>query len=60
MANSKVKFQCSSCGNAFNLSEQASLFTVITSLKYKFVLCLLKKDGRIRSISVYNDIIKLK
>ena len=39
--------------------EQASLlFTIITSLKYKIVLHLLKKDGRNRSLSVYNDIIK--
>ena len=39
--------------------EQASLlFTIITSLKYKFVLHLLKEDGRNRSVSVYNDIIK--
>ena len=37
--------------------EQASLlFTIITSLKYKIVLHLLKKDGRNRSLSVYNDI----
>ena len=35
-----------------NKSEQASLFTVITHLKYKFVLHLLKEDGRNRSISV--------
>ena len=27
-------------------SQPASLFTIITSLKYKFVLCLLKEDGR--------------
>ena len=33
-------------------------FTIITSLKYKFVLCLLKKDERNRSVSVNNDIIK--
>ena len=40
-------------------TEQASLlFTTITSLKYKFVLHLLKEDGRNRSDSVYNDIIK--
>ena len=39
--------------------EQASLlFTIITSLKYKIVLHLLKKDGRNRSLSVHNDIIK--
>ena len=34
-------------------SEQASLFTVITSLKYKFVLHLLKEDGLNRSVLVY-------
>ena len=40
-------------------TEQASLlFTTITSLKYKLVLHLLKEDGRNRSDSVYNDIIK--
>ena len=33
-------------------------FTVTTSLKYKFVLNLLKEDGRNRSVSAYNDIIK--
>ena len=38
--------------------EQASLFTIITSLKYKFVLCLLKDNERNRLVSVYNDIIK--
>ena len=39
-------------------TEQASLlFTIISSLKYKFVLHLLKEDGRNRSVSVYNDII---
>ena len=32
------------------------LFTIINSLKYKFVLHLLKEDGRNRSVSVYNDI----
>ena len=40
--------------------EQASfLFTIITSLKYKFVLHLLREDRSNRSVSVYNDIIKL-
>ena len=34
-------------------SEQASLFTIITSLKYKFVLHLLKEDGLNRSVLVY-------
>ena len=34
-------------------SEQASLFTIITSLKYKFVLHLLKEDGLNRSALVY-------
>ena len=39
-------------------TEQASLlFTIISSLKYEFVLHLLKEDGRNRSVSVYNDII---
>ena len=39
--------------------EQASLFfKIITSLKYKFVLHLLKEDEPNRSVSVYNDIIK--
>ena len=33
--------------------EQASLFTIITSLKYKFVLHLLKEDGLNRSVLVY-------
>ena len=40
--------------------EQAPLlFTIITYLKHKFVLHLLKEDGRNRSVSVYNDIIKI-
>ena len=34
------------------------LFTIITSLKYKFVLRLLKEDGCNRSVSVYNNIMK--
>ena len=38
-------------------SGQASLFTIVTSLKYKFVLCL-KEMAEDRSVSVYNDIIK--
>ena len=42
MANLKEKFECSSCGSKFNQNEQASLFTIITSLKYKFVLHLPK------------------
>ena len=42
MANLKEKFECSSCCSKFNQNEQASLFTIITSLKYKFVLHLLK------------------
>ena len=42
MANLKEKFECASCGNKFNQREQASLFTIITSLKYKFVLHLPK------------------
>ena len=37
-------------------SEQASLFTIITSLKYKFVSHLLKEHGGNQSVSVYNDI----
>ena len=38
-------------------SEQATLFTIIISLKYKFVLHLLKEDGRDRSVSVYHFVI---
>ena len=57
MANLKVKFGCSCCGNEFK-SEHASLFTIATSLKYIFALCLLKEDGRNRSVSTYNNIIK--
>ena len=39
--------------------EQVSLlFTIIAFLKCKFVLHLLKEDGRNRSVSVYNNIIK--
>ena len=38
-------------------SEQATLFTIICSLKYKFVWHILKEDGYNRSFSVY-DIIK--
>ena len=53
MANLKEKFECSSCGSKFNQNEQASLFTIITSLKYKFVLHLLKEDGLNRSVLVY-------
>ena len=34
-------------------SEQPSLFTIITSLKYKFVLHLLKGDELNRSVVVY-------
>ena len=34
-------------------SEQAPLFTTITSLKYKFVLHLLKEDELNRSVLVY-------
>ena len=40
-------------------SDRASLFTIIASLKYKSILCLLKEDGRNRSVSVYNDVIKI-
>ena len=61
MANLKVKFVCSTFGNEFNQSEKTSLFTIITSitsLKYKFVMHLLKEDGRNRSVSVYHEIIK--
>ena len=40
-------------------TEQASLlFSIITSLKYKFVLHLLKEDGRNRSVAVYKRHIK--
>ena len=35
------------------ISEQASSVTIITSLKYKFVLHLLKEDGLNRSVLVY-------
>ena len=38
-------------------SEQATLLTIITSLKYKFVFHLLKEDGRNRSVSVYHFVI---
>ena len=58
MANLKVKFKCSVVAVSSIKSEQASLFTIITSLRYKFVLCLLKEDGRNQSVSVYNNIIK--
>ena len=34
-------------------SEQASLFTIITSLKHKFALHLLKEAGLNRSVLVY-------
>ena len=40
-------------------SDGASLFTIIASLKYKSILCLLKEDGRNQSVSVYNDVIKI-
>ena len=50
MANLKEKFECSSCGSKFNQNEQASLFTIITSLKYKFVLHLLKGYLRYKTI----------
>ena len=56
MANLKVKFKCSSCGNEFNQIEQASLFRIITSLKYKLVLCILEEDGNNQLVSV-QDII---
>ena len=36
-------------------SEQVSLFTITASLKYKFVLCLLKEDWLNRSVSAYHD-----
>ena len=38
-------------------SEQASLFAIITSLKYEFVLHLLKEGGRNRLFSVYQLVI---
>ena len=38
--------------------QNTLLSTTITSLKYKFVLHLLKGDGRNRLVSVYNKIIK--
>ena len=37
--------------------EQASLFTIITSLKYKFALYSLKVDERSRSVLVYQFVI---
>ena len=52
MANLKVKFECSGCGSSIK-SEQASLFIIITSVKYKFVLHLLKEDGLNRSVLMY-------
>ena len=52
MANLKVKFECSGCGSSIK-SEQASLFIIITSVKYKFVLHLLKEDGLNRSVLAY-------
>ena len=38
-------------------SDEASLFTIITSLKHKFALYLLKVDERNRSVLVYQFVI---
>ena len=38
-------------------SEQASLFTILTPLKYKFVLHLLREDALNRSVLVYQFVI---
>ena len=38
-------------------SEQTSLFTVIISLKHKFVLHLFQEKGRNRSVSLYQFVI---
>ena len=59
MANLKQNLSVQVAAMSSIKPEQVSLlFTIITSLKYKFVLHLLKEDGRNRSVSVYNDIIK--
>ena len=47
VANSKVKFECSGCGNEFNQKwANFFIYNVITSIKYKFALPLLEEDGR--------------
>ena len=54
-----MKCECSSPVMSSIKPEEASLlFTVLTSLKYKFVLHLLREDGCNQSVSVYSDIIK--
>ena len=59
MANLKLNLSVQVAAMSSIKPEQALLlFTVITSLKYKFVSHLLKEDGRNRSVLVYNDIIK--
>ena len=59
MANFIVKFEGSSCSDDFNQKRPNLLNYNINSLKYKFVLCLLKEDRRNRSFSVYNNIKKV-
>ena len=59
MANSsKFSVHVAATRSIKSKSKQGSLFAVITSSKYKFVLCFLKEDERNRSVSVYHDIIK--
>ena len=53
MANLKEKFECSSAAISSIKSEQTSLFTITTSLKYKFVSHLLKEDGLDLSVLAY-------
>ena len=56
MTNLKEKFECSNYGNKFN-QKWASLLiynnNFLKTLKYKFVLHLLKEDGLNRSVFVY-------
>ena len=51
-ANLNVKLQCSGCDSSIK-SEQAYLFIIIISAKYKFVLHLLKEDGLSQSVLMY-------
>ena len=52
-----MKCECSSPVMSSIKPEEASLlFTILTSLKYKFVLHLLREDGCNQSVSVYSDI----
>ena len=53
MENLKKSFSVQVVAISSIKSEQACLFTIITSLKYKFVLHLLKEDMLNRSILVY-------